>query len=264
MSSIAPRIGVFAHMFHAPLFAEMRDYLLNIPGRNDLYLSTCTSENFIALKELFAGWSGRVDVCVVPNRGRDIAPKLITFRADHAAYDYVLHIHTKNNAEWRRFLLERLLGSRDWVERRIIYGFQNDPTLGMVAPEYWPPIKTWAVWGPNRITGEGLLARISVSPFDLRGLEFPTGAMFWARPAALKPIFAFGLTFNDFPPEPIGGDGTLAHAVERLFFIACEVAGYRWKMVTVPEGFLTSYRIYHPAAPECERRTRNAVEALTA
>jgi lipopolysaccharide biosynthesis protein len=133
----------------------------------------------------------------------------------------------------------------------------------MIAPDYWPVIEKFAVWGPNRVAAEGLLARIGVDRFDLRGLAFPAGSMFWCRPQTLKPIFAFGMSFLDFPPEPIGGDGTLAHAVERLFFISCEIAGYRWKMITVPEGFLTPYRIYHPRFDN-ERRTRSAVETLTA
>ena len=258
---MVPKIGVFAHMFHAPLFKEMRDYLLNIPWPSDLYLSTCTRENAAALERLFAGWSGHVSVFVAENRGRDIAPKILMFAPTHRHYDYVLHVHTKANADWRRFLLERLLGSREWVSARILYGFEHDQKLGMIAPEYWPPIEKWAVWGPNRITGEGLLARIGVDRFDIRGLEFPAGSMFWARPAALQPMFALSLTIEDFPPEPIGGDGTLAHAIERLFFIACEIAGYRWCMITVPGGLLTPCRIYHPT-PENRRKAEVTIEAL--
>jgi hypothetical protein len=43
--------------------------------------------------------------------------------------------------------------------------------------------------------------------------------MFWARTDFLKRLFDQKFSYNDFPEEPIGKDGTLAHALERLFFV---------------------------------------------
>ena len=45
---------------------------------------------------------------------------------------------------------------------------------------------------------------------------FSVGTMFWYRPNALAQIFSCGLEYLDFPPEPIGVGGTLAHAFERI------------------------------------------------
>jgi hypothetical protein len=36
------------------------------------------------------------------------------------------------------------------------------------------------------------------------------------------------LKVSDFPDEQGQIDGTLAHAIERLFFNVCEVPGFRW------------------------------------
>ena len=41
--------------------------------------------------------------------------------------------------------------------------------------------------------------------------------MFWARTCALSPLIDVNLQWDDYPPEPVPYDGTLLHAIERLF-----------------------------------------------
>jgi lipopolysaccharide biosynthesis protein len=58
--------------------------------------------------------------------------------------------------------------------------------------------------------------------------------MFWARSAALRPLLNLALSFNDFPQETGQIDGTLAHAIERLYLLACERAGFSWLKIANP------------------------------
>ena len=37
----------------------------------------------------------------------------------------------------------------------------------------------------------------------------------------MKDMLSLGLEYDDFPAEPLGTDGSVAHALERLFFIWC-------------------------------------------
>ena len=63
-------------------------------------------------------------------------------------------------------------------------------------------------------------------------LDFPSGSMFWARSAALRPLLDLRLGFDDFQAEAGQTDGTLAHAIERLYFLVCEQAGFDWLKIT--------------------------------
>jgi O-antigen biosynthesis protein len=229
------RIAIMAHMFHADQFQHFRSIFAMMPDA-DLFLTTIKDERVGALKAAFTGWHTKVTIVPVANRGRDIAAKLIALARYHERYDVVLHVHTKgSSAHWRKHILKRLVGSHRQI-RRILRMFERDPSLGMVGPEYYPPSLPWINWSENRAIAEDLMARIGVNAAGVQELEFPAGSMFWARPAALRPLMDLHLGFADFPEEPVGSDGTIAHAIERLFFIACEKAGYRWEMVA-PYGY---------------------------
>jgi lipopolysaccharide biosynthesis protein len=70
-----------------------------------------------------------------------------------------------------------------------------------------------------------LARRIGIStPLD-DAFDFPLGNMFWARPAALRPLLTLGLEWNDWPLEPADYDGTIMHALERLLPFAARHAG---------------------------------------
>ena len=224
------RIGVFCHMFHSELFGEVADHLANIPYPYDLYLSTSTVDDWRTLRQMFP----RANVAIVPNRGRDLAPKFITFGSLHHLHDIVLHLHTKKSIPgWRHHIYQHLLGSPAVVSE-IVNAFDLNPRLGIIAGEHYPPISAWVRWTDNRPHAETIAARMSVELTD--DIEFPSGSMFWARPAALQPIFDLRLSYNDFPPEPIPPDGTFAHALERMIFLSAIKAGYSWSIMSLESG----------------------------
>jgi lipopolysaccharide biosynthesis protein len=237
-----PKIGVFCHMHYRDQYLSMRDYLMMIPYEFDLYLSTSSPGNADYLRELFAPWP-RVTIELVPNRGRDVAPKLVTFRDAHAKYDYVLWLHTKGSYwQWRAHILDTLISTPSTVAA-IIEKFEAAPRLGVIAAEHWPPIIPWVNWCFNKPLAKQLATRagIKLTPFWRRSplpdtIDFPSGTMFWARPAALRPLLDLNLTFDEFPPEPIGRDGTIAHALERMIYLSAIHAGYQWTTVTVTDN----------------------------
>lgn len=232
------RVAVVLHAFHIDLLPEFRAYLDHIPVPADLFISTDTEEKQAAVSTFFANWTnGSVEVRVVPNRGRDVAPKLVGFAAVHDRYDYVLHLHTKVSAHeqrlagWRGYLLDTLLGSPA-VVHSVFEAFARAPRLGMLAPQHIEELRPWIRWGENHAQAENLAARMGFALPYAAPLDFPSGSMFWARSAALRPLLDLHLGFNDFQAEAGQTDGTLAHAIERLYFLVCERAGFDWLKIT--------------------------------
>lgn len=254
-----PPVAVVCHLFHAELGEEVLSYLRNMPFRADVFISTDTDEKRELLARVFAAWDrGGVEVKVMPNRGRDIAPKLVGFRDVHLRYERVLHLHSKRSqhasflAPWRTYLYRTLLGSPA-VIRSVFEAFHRAPTLGMVAPQHFEPVRRWLDWSDNFDVSRDLAARMGIELDPAAALDFPSGSMFWARTAALRPLLDLDLTLEDFPPEANQVDGTTAHAVERLYFHICERAGFAWMKIADPSLLLDTravIRIHSPAELE--------------
>lgn len=236
----AGSIAVVCHIFHADLAGEIRRYLSHIPFPFDLYISTDTTFKRQVIAAAFTDFTpGSLEIRVLPNRGRDIAPKLIGFADIYPNYTYILHLHSKHSSHagvlehWRGYLLETLLGSPEIV-RSIFAAFEQQADLGIIAPQHFEPVRHWINWGGNFPVAQQLARRLGFSISSDQILDFPSGSMFWARSAALQPLLDAQLQITDFAPETGQIDATLAHSIERLYFHVCESAGYKWLKIARP------------------------------
>ena len=248
----APRIAAMVHMFHADLAAEFASLLSHLPQGVTVLITTDTEGKRRAILAAFAGWNGGpLEVRLVPNRGRDMAPKLTAFVDRYAEFDLVLFLHSKKTEfstageGWRELLLGGLCGS-DRVVASILALFEADPALGLVFPQHHEPIRPYTGWEYNFAAARDLGRRMGVELRRDGLIDFPSGSMFWARPAALAPILALGLTAEDFPDEAAQTDATLAHAIERLFALAAELAGFGWLKVAAPACYAQRATIVTP------------------
>jgi glycosyltransferase involved in cell wall biosynthesis len=235
-----PSVAVVCHLYYPELLEEFKSYLLHIPFSFDLFITTDTEEKKDEIASGLLGWSkGAVEIRLAPNRGRDIAPKLISCRDVYDRYEFFLHIHSKKSpqldvlAGWRDYLLGTLLGSEDIVAS-IFEAFNSDPKLGMVAPEHFVPVRGYIGWGWNFEIAKKFASQLGIKLSINGKIDFPSGSMFWGRSAAIKPLLDANLTIEDFPPEDNQIDGTLGHIIERLYFFVCEKAGYRWAKIARP------------------------------
>jgi lipopolysaccharide biosynthesis protein len=238
-------IAVIIHIFYPELASELRYYLEKIPGQVDIFISTTNSHSKLLIEQVFIPWkAGALEIRHTPNRGRDIAPKLVVFRDVYDRYDLVLQLHSKHSshtngsASWRRHLLETLVGD-PVIIACIIDAFNRNPELGMISSSHFEPMRGSLSWGNNFDCAVKLAHRMGFSVELTTTLDFPSGSMLWVRSAALRPLFDLELSMDDFDVEEDQVDGTLAHAIERLYFFICESAGFSWIKISRPDLFPT-------------------------
>ena len=224
-------VGVHLHLFYPDLIPVFLEYLGRIPVPFSLFVSV--PDGVVAddddVEKSFRMLSNVQEIIIkhTPNRGRDIAPMLCGFADEFRKYEVMLHLHTKKSphgkmqAGWLEHILEHLLPSPALIQT-ILIKLQRD--AGMVVPPDFIYRMTPDGWGvpENIIIAQQLIdrsdMRISLKE-EYPEIDFPQGSMFWARTEYLKRLFALDLKYEDFPEEPIGVDGTIAHALERLFFL---------------------------------------------
>ena len=238
-----PKLAVICHLFYENMAPEFQRYLANIPFPFDLFISTDTPAKKTTIEGFFENWKyGDIEIRVMENRGRDIAPKLVGFRDVYDTHEYVLSIHSKASdhgsvlANWRGFLLENFLGSPEIVNS-VFTAFNQRPDLGIIASQHFEPMRQWVNWGGNFELADNLARRMGIALLADKVLDFPSGSMFWARSSALMPVLYLNLTIEEFHAENDQIDGTLAHAIERLYFYICERAGYKWIKIAHPPLF---------------------------
>jgi lipopolysaccharide biosynthesis protein len=164
------------------------------------------------------------------NRGRDILPflrladRLLDEGVGGAEAAHQTPVHRQDGETWRRELLDGLLAPQR--AQRIFEAFGEDAALGLVAADgHIQPLHYY--WGANRHNVQYLAARLGLTQPDVEHDRFIAGSMFWMRLDALRPLFDAHLGIDEFEAEAGQVDGTLAHAIERIFLLAAHHGGYR-------------------------------------
>ena len=225
------RIAVVAHVFYPELYEELLDAVELMSEPFDLFVTLVegTSDHLV---DLVLARFPDAHVWCFPNRGRDILP-FMTIAATGALSDYALvcKIHTKRSPHLadgeakRRQLLSGILPNSEGIAA-LIAAFDADPDLGLVVANGYI-FEGKEFWDGNIEHLKNLLPLIGHTVEQATRLPFAGGSIFWLRPLILRELVGLNLTPEDYEPEPIPPDGTLAHAVERLFTVACHSAGLR-------------------------------------
>ncbi len=166
------------------------------------------------------------------NKGRDILPFFSVFNIiESFGYDYVLKIHgkksmyRKDGEQLRKSSLNALLGTV--AVDKVIGFFEKNKDIGLIAPDssiISLDNNNYLVNNKDNITF--FLSLAGYDEVDLN-FDFIAGSMFWARVDALKFITRIAWTEDNFDEELGQLDGTMAHAIERLFSYMAAKAGYK-------------------------------------
>jgi lipopolysaccharide biosynthesis protein len=225
-----PRPCAVIHAWYPEVLGEILERL-TASGLSWRVIVTTTPDKLEALHQVMAGTGTDGEIVTGENRGRDVLPFLrLADRLLDEGVRVVLKLHTKRSVHrrdgetWRRELLDGLLAPNR--AQRIFDAFDEDSTLGLVAPDGHIQL-LGHYFGANRPATEYLIRRMGLPPVELESELFIAGSMLWMRLDAMRPLFDAHLGIDEFEVEAGQVDGTLAHAVERIFLLAANHAGYR-------------------------------------
>lgn len=240
-------IAIQAHIFYNELLFEIINKTNNIPINFDLYITTLLDSNIEIFKQNLKTYSKAVnfEILQVENKGRDILPFIMQMKNHFKKYKYLCHIHTKkanhisiSGVGWRNYLFENLLGDTERISR-IIFDLENSEKLGFIFPEpYYSVVKyikdfdsiNFQYHLPNIKYMNFVLNRLFPQKQIGKKLVFPVGDMFWAKIKSIYQIFKIELK-SLFPKELGQINGTIMHAIERIWLYLVKKNGYYYKAI---------------------------------
>lgn len=241
--------AVIVHLYYEDLLPECMDYIEGVPDNIDVYI---VSANKVLLDEI----KNQIIVrglanCFVRdknNKGRDFSALLVACRDILTKYDYLCFIHDKKShahspvpsgKTWFYNLWSCMLNSNGYI-KNIIETFEDNPCLGLLVPP--EPCHSEAIagigwtWADDFDITQDLLQRLGIEvPMDRNLHPITLGTAFWCRTKALQPLFELQYEYDDFPDEPMAIDGTICHALERIFAYVAQGTGYYTEYVMPPE-----------------------------
>lgn len=229
----SPNVAIYNHVFFPEVYQELLQACNELP-RACHFVTTDSVEKAAAIQAMHGRWSCHRDleIRVVPNRGRDLAPFLCAWGTEPANHPVVLHLHSKVSSydpglgtAWRRHMLQQLLGGgqRGTDCSRAIQNY----SVGLIIPWPHPAVANCCHWGPNYQRSKQLLALLGLQLRRFQPLSFPAGSFFWCAGSILGPLLNLGLQMDHFASEPIGEDGGLPHALERCLGFLPSLVGLR-------------------------------------
>lgn len=230
-------VAVIIYLYYLDTVKDYIPYIEVVPREYDIYI---VSSNEAVLKKVQGFLLERETVYILKeNRGRDISAVLIAAAPVLKKYDRVCFIHDKSaNAEyleedtafWIYNLWTNTLGTETYI-RKVNQLFDEDKTLGLLVPPepYGEFLSHWYgdTWFENYNATRQLAERLKLDVEVTQEEQLTTlSTVFWARTAALKKLVHYPWKYKDFPEEPLPIDGTLNHAIERIFSFVALDAGF--------------------------------------
>lgn len=241
------KIALILHIYFVDLANYCLEYVKSMPRYADIYITTDTEEKKKAIESIFKELDcNSLNFIVIENRGRDVSALLVGCKKIIMNYDLVCFAHDKKTEQFKPYTIgksfaykcfENILGSKAYVNN-VIDTFDKNGRLGMIVPPPPNHASFYGIfgteWGDNYYNTVGLASKMNLRlNINLYKEPIaPLGTMFWVRPKALKKLFDIDWSYEDFPKEPNKYDGTILHAVERLYPFVVQDAGYytAWTM----------------------------------
>ncbi len=235
------KIALIFHAYFEDLIDSTEKYINSMPPQADIYITTNTPEKKKLFEDRFKNNKfNKLEVIQIENRGRDVSALLVASKEFIMDYDYVCFAHDKKvgqlkmgsvGASFAYHCLENILPTQEFVNN-VVETFENNPRLGLLTPmppihgEFYPILGN--EWSINFTITKSIASQLDLNVPMSQNVPpvTPLGTMFWFRPKGMKKLFDKDWKYNDFPKEPNDTDGTILHAIERIYGFVEQDAGY--------------------------------------
>ncbi len=244
VQKIYRKTAVAAHIYYSDRVEMCMSYLAQLPTLIDIYITTGNQETFEILKEHRSRneWQDRKNIflSLVPNRGRDMSALWVADRKLFDEYEYVCFVHDKKTSGnlgtamsgemYQYDVLENCLKNSCYANN-ILALFEGNPIIGFLCPPF-PKFFDYINLMGNEWTEcyERTLELAKELQIDIIAEEdkppFAFSNTFWCRTKALKPLADRKFKYEDFPQEPLPRDGSISHALERIYGYVAQSQGY--------------------------------------
>lgn len=235
------KVGFILYSYYTDMISEMVSYLTVLPDNVDIYIFTNTLEKAQKLNQECTAQKVKCKkITLVPNRGRDMGCLLVEGAQIIPSYDYIGFVHDKHSGHispatagegFFKKCMQNMVYSQEYIYN-VLDTFEQNPKLGLLSPPK-PNHGSFAngigqEWGNNYELVIDLANMLGLTVPISKELPpiAPLGDYFWFRAKALDPLFKKKWSYSDLPEEPVGLDGTLLHAIERIYPFVAQQAGY--------------------------------------
>jgi len=232
--------ALIMHLYYVDLLEDSLHYASSMPDNSDIYITTQNEETANAIKKAFSKLPQHIEVRIIENRGRDVASLIVGCADVIDKYQYICFYHDKKTKQvqpesigqsFSYKVSESTLATKEFVQN-VLYTFDQNKRLGMLSP-FEPNHSVFnntigKEWGPNFDNTVDIAKKlgIHVPMKEDKPPVAPLGTVFWFRSSAMKKLIDYKWKYDDFPEEPNGIDGTILHAIERVYPFVVQDAGY--------------------------------------
>lgn len=233
-------MAVIIHFYYEDTVDKYFDYICRIPSDIDVFISVSEEKTKFKIENQIKKHNlNNCRIVKKQNRGRDISALLVACREIAMKYEYICFLHDKKangerrkqfTEEWISLMWENMIASEELIYN-IRDVFDTNQNIGILAvPEPFGKKDNCAFensWYANFDETLRLADRLGIQcNLDEKFPPITIGTAFWAKTKALQKLLSYPWSYEDFMDEPLPDDGTLNHAVERIFAYAAQDAGY--------------------------------------
>ncbi|MBU0462576.1 MAG: glycoside hydrolase family 99-like domain-containing protein, partial [Proteobacteria bacterium] len=224
------KVAIIIHAYYIDMFDELIERIKKLDISYKIFVTT-TIDHKERVNSVLSELDCPYTVLIVKNHGRDVLPFLKIIKlVIKEKYQYFLKLHTKKSSHrkdgdiWRNDLYNKLVNSEKL--KSIIKSCDTDKNIGMIGPSsHIVHMTTYLGSNENRV--KWYSERMGLSFSEVLEIPFVAGTMFFARMESIIPLLSLAINEDEFEKENGQVDGTLAHAIERLFSISAVSTGLR-------------------------------------